>query len=153
MAVGFGKLLGINVPFNFNKPYFAVNPQDFWKRWHASLGDWLRDYVFRPYYKWISGFKKLKAYPLFKQNTGLLLTFLIMGCWNGFKSYFIISGAIFGLYSVIHNTYVMMCNKKGKDILFGSLSPLVIKVISVFLMFNFGAFALYVFSGEFPYIP
>jgi membrane protein involved in D-alanine export len=150
MAVGLGKLFGINVPFNFNSPYLSSSPQDFWKRWHVSLGDWLRDYVFRPYYKWISGKKSLKQYPLFKQNTGLFLTFMIMGCWNGFSRNFIASGAIFGLYSVVHNTYVMKCREKDRDLVFGKLGPMTVRVLSIILMFNFGCFALYVFSGNFP---
>jgi membrane protein involved in D-alanine export len=152
MAVGVGKLLGINVPFNFNSPYLAVNPQDFWRRWHASLGDWLRDYVFRPYYKWISGLNRFKKQPLFRQNSALFLTFLIMGCWNGFKSYFVISGAMFGLYSVVHNTYLRENQKKGRDIIFGNLNPRMVKMLSIFIMFNFACLALYIFSGKFPYL-
>ncbi|HTB08123.1 MAG TPA: MBOAT family O-acyltransferase [Bacteroidia bacterium] len=152
MAMGLGKLLGIDVPFNFNSPYLSINPQDFWRRWHASLGDWLRDYIFRPYYKWISGKKKLKLYPVFRQNSGLFLTFTIMGFWNGFSANFIISGVIFGVYSMVHNTYVITCNKKGRDVLFGSLNPTVVRVISIFIMFNFACFALYVFSGKLPFL-
>ena len=152
MAVGMGKMLGIDVPFNFNHPYFSVNPQDFWRRWNATLGDWLRDYIFIPYYKWISGKKQLKKYPLFRQNSGLFLTFTLMGFWNGFEKPFIISGVLFGIYSVIHNTYVRTCQKKGKDVVFGNLSHQWVKVISVLIMFNFVCFALYIFSGNFPYI-
>lgn len=152
LAIGSGKMFGIDVPFNFNNPFIAVNPQDFWRRWHVTLSEWLRDYFFRPYYKWINGFKKLKDSPLLKANTGLFLTFVIMGCWNGFKSYFIISGCLFGLYSVVHNTYLVQCRKKGKDVVFGKMDPKLVRVISIFIMFNLVCFALYVFSGKFPYI-
>lgn len=152
LAIGTGKMFGIDVPFNFNNPFIAINPQDFWRRWHVSLSEWLRDYFFRPYYKWINGFKKLKESPLIKQNTGLFLTFVIMGCWNGFKSYFVISGCLFGLYSVVHNIYLVQCRKKGKDIIFGKLNPKAVRAISIFIMFNLVCFALYVFSGKFPFI-
>jgi membrane protein involved in D-alanine export len=152
LAIGAGKMFGIDVPFNFNNPFIAVNPQDFWRRWHVTLSEWLKDYFFRPYYKWINGFKKFKNSPLFKQNSGLFLTFVIMGCWNGFKSYFIISGALFGLYSVVHNSYLMQCRKKGKDIVFGKMNPQLVRGISIFIMFNLVCFALYVFSGKFPFI-
>lgn len=150
LAAGFAKLIGINVPQNFNNPFIAVNPQDFWRRWHASLSDWLRDYLFRPYYKWISGKEKLKPYPLFKQNSGLFLTFLVMGLWNGFKSNYILSGVLFGVYSVVHNTYVVRSRQAGRDIVFGSLNEVAVKWISVFLMFNLACIALYVFSGRCP---
>ncbi len=152
LAVGLGKMCGIDVPFNFNIPFLAINPQDFWKRWHASLGDWLRDYIFRPYYKWISGKKSLKNYSLFKQNSGLFLTFTTMGLWNGFKANFIISGCVFGLYSVVHNTYLVQCRKKGRDVIFMNLNSSTVKYLSIFFMFNFACFAMYIFSGKFPFI-
>ena len=150
LACGLGRMFGIDVPENFTAPFLARNPQDFWKRWHITLGDWLRDYIFRPYYKWISGFKSLKKFPLLKQNAGLFLTFLVMGLWNGFQNNFILSGCIFGLYSVVHNSYVYYSRKKGKDVIFGNLHPAVTKWLSIFTMFNLVAFALYVFSGRFP---
>jgi membrane protein involved in D-alanine export len=151
LACGLGRLFGIAVPENFNAPYLAVNPQDFWRRWHITLSDWLRDYFFRPYYKWISGFKRLKDHPLLKQNTGLFLTFLLMGLWNGFQGIYIISGSIFGLYSVVHNTYIVQCRKKQRDVVFGNMDPAAVKWISIFLMFNLSCFALYIFSGRCPF--
>lgn len=151
LAAGLGRMFGIAVPENFNHPYFAVNPQDFWRRWHITLSDWLRDYFFRPYYKWVSSIKKLKNYPLFKQNSGLFLTFLLMGAWNGFQGIYIISGSIFGIYSVVHNTYVVQCRKKQRDVVFGHMDPMLVKCISIFLMFNLTCFALYIFSGRCPF--
>ena len=151
LAAGMGRMFGIAVPDNFNHPYFATSPQDFWKRWHITLGDWLRDYIFRPYYKWISGIRSLKNYPLLKQNSGLFVTFFVMGLWNGFQGIYVISGSILGLYSVIHNTYVVQCRKKQRDVVFGNLDPVLIKCISIFIMFNLTCFALYIFSGRCPY--
>ena len=48
IARGLSKLLGIDLMLNFNLPYFATNPQDFWRRWHISLSTWLRDYLYLP---------------------------------------------------------------------------------------------------------
>lgn len=45
MAVGLGRLMQIELPINFNSPYKALSPSDFWKRWHISLSQWLRDYL------------------------------------------------------------------------------------------------------------
>ncbi len=148
LAVGFGNMLGIKVPHNFNHPYLAVNPQDFWRRWHITLGDWLRDYFFRPIYKWLSGFYSLKKYPLTKQNLSLFFTFALMGCWNGLQHNYIWSGSIFGLYSVIHNTYLIECKKKDNDILFGKLNPKWVQLISTLVMICAAVFAIYVFSGR-----
>jgi membrane protein involved in D-alanine export len=148
LAVGFGNMLGIKVPHNFNQPYMAINPQDFWRRWHITLGDWLRDYFFRPIYKWLSGFKSLKNYTLAKQNVSLFLTFVLIGCWNGFEHNYIWSGVIFGLYSVLHNTYNVECKKKGRDILFEKWNATVLKYFSIIIMIFAAVFAIYVFSGR-----
>jgi membrane protein involved in D-alanine export len=150
MALGIGKMMGMEVPVNFTNPFLAVNPQDFWRRFHISLGDWLKDYFFTPLYMYFSRKKSLKKYPLIRQNISLFMTFLLMGCWNGFKLNFILSGSIFGIYSVVHNTYVLQCKKKGKDIFFGTLNLNLIKYFSIFIVFNLIAIALYVFSGKCP---
>lgn len=148
MALGIGKMLGIKVPINFKNPFNSVNPQDFWRKFHISLGDWLKDYFFTPLYMFFSRQKKLKKHPIFRQNISLILTFLLMGCWNGFQSNYILSGLLFGIYSAIHNTYVIQCKKKNKDIVFGNLNPKIIKGISIFIMINAVSFSLYIFSGR-----
>lgn len=149
MAVGMANLVGINLPFNFNKPFMAVNPPDFWQRWHASLTSWLGDYFFKPFYKWLNGFQKLKKNPVTKQNLAIFFTLFIMGIWNGFESNFIWSGIIYGIYSVVHNTYVIQCRKKDRDIVFGKLDPKIVKYISIVFMFHLICIALYVFSGRY----
>lgn len=152
MAIGVGKMMGINVPINFDKPFIAKNPQDFWRRFHKSLGDWLRDYFFMPFYKFFSRKKKLKPYPLLRQNVALFCTFLLMGCWNGFQANYIISGAIFGIYSVVHNSYIYYSKKMRRDIVFGDMNERIINWISIFIMFNLTAFSIYIFSGRFPFL-
>ncbi|WP_343632164.1 MBOAT family O-acyltransferase [Fluviicola sp.] len=150
LAIGFGKMMGIRVPINFNKPFLAVNPKDFWKRWHATLGDWLNDYFFKPIFKELTTKKKFK--PIQRQNLALFLTFTLMGFWNGFELHFILSGMLFGLFSITHNYYVYRCKKEGRDVFFGKLSPKAVQFISIFLMFNSVAFAIYVFSGKISYL-
>jgi membrane protein involved in D-alanine export len=152
MALGIGQLMGILVPVNFTNPFLAVNPQDFWRRFHISLGDWLKDYFFSPLYIFFSRKKSMKQYPLTRQNISLILTFLLMGCWNGFKLHYILSGFLFGLYSAVHNTYVVQCRKKERDVIFGNLNPVAIKVISIFIMLHLVAISLYIFSGRCPFI-
>jgi len=146
LAISFGQFLGINVPINFDKPFLATNPKEFWKKWHKSLGDWLGDYFFKPLFKL---FTKKKIYKsIQRQNIALFLTFTLMGFWNGFELHYIASGVLFGLYSVLHNYYVYRCKKTKKDVFFGTLSEQKIKYISIFIMFNAVAFAIYIFSGN-----
>ena len=146
LAMGFGKMIGIDVPYNFYQPFLAVNPKEFWKRWHKTLGDWLNDYFFKPVFKELTTKKVFK--PIQRQNVALFLTFTLMGFWNGFKVHYILSGMLFGLYSVIHNYYVYLCKKNGKDVFFGKLGPVAIRYISIFILFHAVAFAIYIFSGE-----
>ncbi len=150
MALGIGKMMGMEVPLNFTNPFMAKNPQEFWRSFHISLGDWLKDYFFTPLYIYFSRKKKLKAYPLFRQNISLFLTFFLMGCWNGFTKNFMVSGALFGIYSVVHNTYTVQCKKAGRDIIFSGLPQPAIKIISIFIMLNLVSFSLYIFSGRCP---
>lgn len=153
MALGIGKMMGMTVPVNFTNPFVAVNPQDFWRRFHISLGEWLRDYFFTPLYMYMSRKKILKKFPVSRQNIALVLTFTLMGCWNGFNTHFILSGLLLGIFSVIHNIYIYRCKKNDRDLFFGKMNPLLVKVLSIIIMFNAVAFALYIFSGRCPFIP
>lgn len=149
MAVGLSIMLGVNVPMNFNHPYLAHNPQDFWRRFHITLGSWLTDYFFKPLYKYLHGFKILKGRRLLIQNIAIVSTFLLMGMWNGLTWYFIFSGFLFGIYSAIHNTYVVYVKKGGFD--FFTLFPEIVSINSKrFLMLNAAILALYFFSGRVP---
>ncbi len=148
MAIGLAYLVGINLPFNFNSPFKAINPPDFWQRWHASLTNWLTDYFFKPLYQWLCQRKKLKKYPLTKQNIAIFFTLFVMGIWNGFEPNFIWSGIIYAIYSVLHNTYVIESRKKDKDVFFGTINPRLVRYISIVMMFNLACIALYVFSGR-----
>jgi len=146
LAIAFGQFIGVNVPINFNKPFTSVNPKEFWEKWHKSLGSWLGDYFFKPIFKYFTSKKILKSIQ--RQNIALFLTFTLMGFWNGFDLHFILIGILFGLYSVCHNYYVYRCKQPKKDVLFGNLCPNVVRALSIFMMFNFVTFSIYIFSGN-----
>jgi len=146
LAISFGNFIGINVPINFDNPFLAVNPKEFWKRWHKTLGDWLNDYFFKPIFKFFTTKQILTSIQ--RQGVALFLTFTLMGFWNGFELHYVVSGMLFGLFSVGHNYYQHQCKVKGKDVIFGKMNPRVIRVISIFLMINSVAFAIYIFSGK-----
>lgn len=149
MAVGLSIMIGINVPMNFNHPYLAPNPQDFWRRFHITLGSWLTDYFFKPLYKYLHNFDILKGRRLLIQNLAIIATFLLMGMWNGFTWYFIFSGFLFGIYSAIHNIYVVYVKKGGFDY-FAIFPDIIALNLKRFLMLNGAVLALYFFSGRVP---
>jgi D-alanyl-lipoteichoic acid acyltransferase DltB (MBOAT superfamily) len=87
-AIGSAKLLGLELPINFNRPYLAVNIRDFWARWHISLSTWLRDYLYVP----LGGNRK--GQWLTYRN--LAITMLLGGLWHGAAWNFVLWGAFHG---------------------------------------------------------
>jgi D-alanyl-lipoteichoic acid acyltransferase DltB (MBOAT superfamily) len=92
IAIGIAKVMGFKLMTNFNRPYFAVNISEFWKRWHISLSTWFRDYLY------ISLGGSRVSIPRWYFN--LLLVFLISGLWHGANWTFIIWGALNGFYLI-----------------------------------------------------
>jgi alginate O-acetyltransferase complex protein AlgI len=89
MAIGLGLMIGIRLPENFNLPYLAESISDFWRRWHATLTAWFREYVFYPLerrrFKWMG------------QQINIMIVFLLTGLWHGFSLTFIVWGLLHGI--------------------------------------------------------
>lgn len=94
IARGSALLLGFNLPQNFNFPYFATSIADFWRRWHMTLGDWLRNYLYFP----LGGSRR----SLMRTCLNLMVVMLIAGIWHGDRWGFIVWGAIHGIALGIH---------------------------------------------------
>jgi alginate O-acetyltransferase complex protein AlgI len=94
MAVGLGFLFGLRIPQNFNSPYKAVNPSDFWRRWHISLSSCLRDYLYIPF----GG----NRHGVLATCRNVMLTMLIGGLWHGANWTFVVWGAFHGLLLVLY---------------------------------------------------
>jgi D-alanyl-lipoteichoic acid acyltransferase DltB (MBOAT superfamily) len=89
MAIGLALMMGITFPLNFDSPYKATSPIDFWRRWHMTLSRFLRDYLYIP----LGGNRKG---PL-RRHLNLLITMVLGGLWHGASWNFAIWGAIHGL--------------------------------------------------------
>lgn len=98
MARGVAKWLGFDLMLNFQQPYFAIDPSDFWRRWHISLSQWLRDYLYIP----LGGNRggNLQA------NRNLMLTMLLGGLWHGANWTFILWGALHGMLLCGYRAFV-----------------------------------------------
>lgn len=94
MAVGLALLMGLRFPQNFNSPYKALNPSDFWRRWHMSLSRWLTDYL----YISLGGNRKGKLMTL----RNLFLTMFLGGLWHGAAWVFVLWGILHGAGLVVH---------------------------------------------------
>jgi len=98
IAIGAATILGFHIPANFNKPYFATSPVDFWRRWHISLSTWLRDYLYIP----LGGNRKSNS----RTYVNLLTVMIIGGLWHGASWNFLVWGALHGGYLAIHKIIV-----------------------------------------------
>lgn len=92
MAVGIGRMLGIEIPVNFNSPYQAVNIVDFWKRWHITLNRFFTKYVYIP----LGGNRKGQG----RMYVNLLLVFFLSGLWHGAGFHFLVWGMLHGVLYV-----------------------------------------------------
>ena len=97
MAVGLGFLFGMHIPQNFNSPYKALNPSDFWQRWHISLSRCLRDYLYIPL-----GGNRNGEWGTYRN---LLITMLLGGLWHGAAWTFLVWGAYHGVLLCLYRRY------------------------------------------------
>ncbi len=96
MARGIARMLGFDLSLNFNLPYFAPNPAELWRRWHITMAQWFRDYVFIPI-----GVKGNE----FRISLSFLLTMLLMGLWHGADWNYICWGGSWGVVLVIYRYF------------------------------------------------
>ena len=91
IAIGAAAILGFKVPLNFNKPFFASSPSDYWTRWHISLSTWVRDYLYFPLV-----FKNRKSD--LRIVSSLLISMILIGLWHGSAWNFVIWGGLHGIF-------------------------------------------------------
>jgi alginate O-acetyltransferase complex protein AlgI len=97
MAVGLGFLFGMHIPQNFASPYRALNPSDFWRRWHISLSRVLRDYLYVP----LGGNRHGEA----RTYQNLMITMVLGGLWHGAAWTFVVWGAYHGALLCLYRLY------------------------------------------------
>src|SRR5205807_41093 len=94
MAIGLARVMNIRFPLNFDSPYQAGDISAFWRRWHITLGGFLRDYVYIP----MGGSRRGPP----RRIANLLMTMLLVGLWHGAAWRFVLWGALHGLFLVAH---------------------------------------------------
>lgn len=127
MALGTALMMGINLKRNFNFPFLATSPIEFWRKWHITLMNWLHDYIYRPILSLDFSFSNL----LF----ATLIVFLFAGLWHGISVNFLIWGLINGIAVILNIIF-------KKSIRFKS--PSFLKPIQTLLTFH-----LFVLNGVF----
>ena len=104
IAVGAARCMGYQLMVNFNRPYFAKNIRDFWRKWHISLSSWFRDYVYIP----LGGNRKGKL----RKHFNILITFSLSGLWHGAGWTFIVWGFLHGIYIVLADLFTFSFHKR-----------------------------------------
>ncbi len=135
VAIGVGHMLGLRFPENFDSPYLAVSPSDFWRRWHITLSTWLRDYLYIP----LGG---SRGGPN-RTVRNLMITMALGGLWHGAAWTFVAWGVFHGLLLT------------GERLLFGSNrraasgeAPIVRRVVAILVMFHLTCLGWLLFRAQ-----
>ena len=127
IARGVACLLGFNLMLNFKQPFLARNISDYWRRWHISLSNWLRDYLYIP----LGGSRG----GLLKTCRNIMVTMLICGLWHGANWTFIIWGALNGAYLVLHRV-LSRAGSSTQQLPHHGILPAITYACSAFFLFN-----------------
>lgn len=119
ISIGLSNTLGITLPENFNHPYFAIGIDDYWRRWHSTLGAWFKDYIFYPLS--ISKFSlKLgkgakKVFKEFGKKIpaifGLIVVWFVTGLWHGASWNYVLWGLYYGFIIILSVCFQPLINK------------------------------------------
>lgn len=150
MAIGLGKMMGFTFPENFNDPYTSQSISEFWRRWHMTLGAFMKDYLYIP----LGGNRKGTA----RTYLNLVIVFLCSGFWHGASWNFILWGAFHGFFQILDRLFMLDVFKR-----IGKIPSVVLTFVVVNLgwvlfrvegLSSAGAFYQALFSfhrGEFVY--
>lgn len=105
MAIGLGKMMGFHFPENFNSPYSSKNISEFWRRWHITLGAFMRDYLYIPL-----GGNRMSSKSRIYLN--LWIVFLLSGLWHGASWNFVLWGAYHGLFLILDRLFLVKLLEK-----------------------------------------
>jgi alginate O-acetyltransferase complex protein AlgI len=105
MAIGLGRMMGFSFPENFNAPYISQSISEFWRRWHITLGTFMRDYLYIP----LGGNRVQSAGRLY---FNLSLVFLLSGLWHGASWNFVLWGGYHGLFLILDRLFLLKVLKK-----------------------------------------
>lgn len=103
IVIGLGRVAGVALPENFNRPFRANSFLQFWNRWHMTLSFWFRTYVFSPLFKWL--YHRHPPSRAIQTHVSLFMTFLLVGAWHGTTWSFVICGLILAIGAVVNEIY------------------------------------------------
>ena len=138
IAIGVAMLMGFYLPMNFNSPYKSKTPQEFWRRWHMSLGRWLKSYLYIPLggNRTILGFKAPK---LWAANFNSFITQVLGGLWHGASWNFVLWGAINGVGMIVEKIW----REWNWHVRFAAISALTLGLVLLDYFYNLPVWRLF----------
>jgi D-alanyl-lipoteichoic acid acyltransferase DltB (MBOAT superfamily) len=137
IAIGVARVMGFRLEENFQQPYYAQSIPEFWRRWHITLYNWLRDYVFYPLSRTLKR-SRLSSNSFLTFAIPPLVTMLASGLWHGTNWTFILWGALHGVFMIVS----IIWSRSGRSLqLPFSLPPQVVTGFRIFATFNLVCFA------------
>lgn len=147
-AVGSARMMGIELPENFNNPFLKKNIQQLWASWHMSLTRLLTDYIYWPLSRKLRIIEYFKNHPVILSNVSIMVTFIACGAWHGETLNFILWGAYHGCGLSVLNIYQQRKRKLRSQTMRKYFLSKYSEWAGVFLTFNFFAFGLIFFSFD-----
>lgn len=144
MAIGLGKIMGFELPVNFDFPYLSLTMTEFWRRWHITLGSWFRDYIYIP----LGGNRKGKS----RQILNTLAVWLFTGLWHGASWNFVLWGLV--LFGLLILEKFVIGDFLNKHKIAGHLYMFLIIPVTwlIFAVTDFHELGIY-FKRLFPFLP
>lgn len=126
IAIGVARLMGIKLSKNFDQPYSSTSVREFWRRWHISLSNWFRDYVYIPL-----GGSRVKY---LKWCFNVLVVFLLSGLWHGANWTFVIWGLLHGLYQIVEKGIDVVKERRGIEKKVNTFTIIRNRIITILLV-------------------
>jgi alginate O-acetyltransferase complex protein AlgI len=128
IAIGSSRLFGLRIMENFNKPYLATNISQFWRRWHISLSDWIKDYIFFP----LSSVSSNKLWSIFLVP---MIAMGLCGLWHGASWHYLLWGFWHGFGLFVYQLWSNYTKKRNKRAL--NSSSILLQLIAIITNFTF----------------
>ena len=121
VAIGVAQLFGVCLPQNFRQPYFSLSIGEFWRRWHISLGEWFKDYIYMPLamskinnkaYSYLKNKSGMNVAKIFTTSVITFIVWIVNGIWHGAGWKYVLFGAYMGIIIAMENSAKMVHKEK-----------------------------------------
>jgi len=146
IAIGSARIMGIELPENFNNPFLKKNIQQFWANFHISLTSWLTDYIYWPLSRKMRKIAFFKKRPVFMSNINIIITFIVCGMWHGETFNFVVWGAYHGVGLATLNVYQKQKRKIRNSFVRNYFRSKYSEFVGIFFTLHFFVFGIILFS-------